>query len=113
MRNHHQGKGVKSLEYSAYQELAEKEGNRIIELAKSKFEIIAAHCHHRVGHLQIGDIAIAIAVSAAHRDAAFAACRFIIDEIKQTVPIWKKEHYLDDSTAWPECKGCSNPSHDH
>ncbi len=113
VRNHHDGKSVDSLDYSAYSELANKEGNRIITLAFEKFDIQAAQCQHRVGHLAIGDIAVCIAVSAAHRDAAFAACRYIIDEIKHTVPIWKKEHYSDASSAWPSCKGCSHPDHQH
>ena len=108
VRNHHEGKSVDSLEYSAYQILAEKEGNKIIEEAKEKFSIDVAVCQHRVGHLAIGDIAVYVAVSAAHRDAAFKACRYIIDETKERVPIWKKEHYSDGSTAWPHCSGCSH-----
>jgi len=111
VRNHHEGKAVSSLEYSAYTELAEKEGQRIMELAMEKFAINHARCQHRVGHLQIGDIAVVIAVSSAHRDAAFQACRFIIDEVKQRVPIWKKEHYTDQTEAWPSCAGCSHPKH--
>jgi molybdopterin synthase catalytic subunit len=101
VRNHHAGKAVDSLEYSCYQVLAEKEGNKIIDEAKEKFAIDSAYCTHRVGHLAIGDMAVFVAVGAAHRDAAFAACRFIIDEIKSRVPIWKKEHYGDGSTDWP------------
>lgn len=113
VRNHHDKRPVDSLEYSAYTELAEKEGNRIIAQAFETFEITSAHCHHRIGHLAIGDIAIVIAVSAHHRDAAFKAARFLIDEIKSRVPIWKKEHYSDGTTAWPHCQGCSNPEHKH
>jgi len=75
VRNHHEGKPVNSLEYSAYQILAEKEGNRIIADAKEKFDIHHAYCTHRIGHLAIGDIAVYIAVSSAHRAEAFAACR--------------------------------------
>lgn len=108
VRNHHDGKAVSSLEYSAYTELALKEGQRIMEEAMNTFEINHARCQHRVGHLQIGEIAVAIAVSSAHRDAAFQACRFIIDEVKKRVPIWKKEHYIDDTEAWPACSGCSH-----
>lgn len=107
VRNHHEGKSVDSLEYTAYRVLAEKEGNRIIDDAKKQFAIDHAFCTHRVGHLAIGDMAVYVAVSAAHRDAAFAACRFIIDEIKSRVPIWKKEHYTNGETAWPHCHGCS------
>ena len=108
VRNHHNGQAVNSLEYSAYTLLAEKEGNKIIEEAKQRFAIDEAFCQHRVGHLAIGDMAVYVAVSAAHRDAAFDACRYIIDTIKSRVPIWKKEHYSDGSTAWPHCSGCSH-----
>ena len=108
VRNHHDKKPVQSLEYSAYKILAEKEGQKIVEQAKEKFAIDTAYCSHRVGHLSIGDIAVYVAVGAAHRDAAFLACRFIIDEIKTRVPIWKKEHYQDGSTDWPHCQGCSH-----
>ncbi|MFC4990705.1 molybdenum cofactor biosynthesis protein MoaE [Rubritalea tangerina] len=107
VRNHHEGKSVDSLEYSAYNTLAEKEGNRIIEEALGKFPIVHAHCQHRVGHLKIGEMAVYVAVSAAHRDAAFEACRYIIDQTKARVPIWKKEHYTDGSTAWPHCAKCA------
>lgn len=107
VRNHHNHRPVNSLEYSAYTDLATKEGNRIINEALATFEITSAHCQHRIGHLQIGDIAVAIAVAAHHRQAAFEACRYLIDEVKSRVPIWKKEHYTDGSTAWPHCAGCS------
>lgn len=108
VRDHHEGKSVSSLEYSSYQELANKEGNRIIEAAIERFDIQDIRCHHRIGHLQIGEMAVYVGVSAAHRDAAFQACRYVIDEIKNSVPIWKKEYYTDSSTAWPKCKSCSD-----
>ncbi|MGJ8674083.1 molybdenum cofactor biosynthesis protein MoaE [Rubritalea sp.] len=107
VRNHHDGKAVKSLEYSAYLSLAEKEGNRVISEAMEKFAIVSANCEHRIGHLAIGDMAVCVTVSAAHRDAAFEAARFIIDQAKSRVPIWKKEHYEDGSTAWPHCAKCA------
>jgi len=107
VRDHHQGREVASLEYEAFPALAQKEGNRILEEICAQHDIIAAHCVHRTGHLQIGDIAICIAVSAAHRDAAFAACSAMIDTIKSTVPIWKKEHYTDGTTDWVKCHACS------
>lgn len=106
VRNHHQGKPVTSLEYSCYQELALKEGNRIAKSAIERFDIQDIRCQHRIGHLQIGEIAVYIGVSSAHRDAAFLACRYLIDEIKKSVPIWKKEYYADNTTAWPKCQGC-------
>jgi len=114
VRNHHQGRDVASLEYEAFPALAEKEGQRIVEKICADHDIIAARCLHRTGHLEIGEIAIAIAVSSAHRDAAFDACRAIIDSIKSTVPIWKKEHYTDGSSIWVKCHHCAeNHSHEH
>ncbi len=111
VRDHHDGKSVSSLEYSCYPELAHKEGNRILEAATERFDIQDLRCHHRVGHLAIGEMAVYVGVSAAHRDAAFQACRYVIDEIKLSVPIWKKEYYTDETTAWPECKGCKDHLH--
>ena len=110
VRDHHEGKSVSSLEYSSYPELATKEGCRIIENALERFDIQDIRCHHRVGHLEIGEMAVYVGVSAAHRDAAFLACRYVIDEIKKSVPIWKKEYYTDNSTTWPECQGCKDHS---
>jgi len=113
VRNHHQGRDVASLEYEAFPALAEKEGNRILRQIASTYDILTAVCHHRTGHLHIGETAICIAVSSAHRDAAFDACRAIIDSIKSTVPIWKKEHYTDGTSLWVKCHSCSEHGHHH
>lgn len=100
VRNHNDGQTVGSLDYEAYTELAEKEGAKIIAEAHEKFGILRAACVHRVGSLQIGDMAVWVGVSSAHRDAAFTACRYIIDEVKERVPIWKKEHYSSGDAGW-------------
>lgn len=100
VRDHNEGRPVRSLEYEAYAALAEKEGGRILAEARQKFPVFAAACVHRLGHLRLGDLAVWVGVSAAHRDAAFAACRYIIDETKARVPIWKKEHYADGASQW-------------
>lgn len=100
VRNHNESKQVDYLVYETYLALATSEGARIVALAKTQFAIEDAYCVHRIGTLHIGDMAVWVGVSAAHRDAAFAACRFIIDTIKQHVPIWKQEYYLND-TAQP------------
>ena len=100
VRDHNQGRRVVRLEYEAYGPLAEKEGARILEEARQRFDVVDARCAHRVGMLEIGEAAVWIAVTAAHRDAAFDACRFIIDRIKERVPIWKKEHYEDGESDW-------------
>ncbi|MGC4017451.1 MAG: molybdenum cofactor biosynthesis protein MoaE [Luteolibacter sp.] len=111
VRNHHRGRDVLRLEYEAYQTLAEAEGARIVHEAIERFEIHRAACVHRTGLLEIGEIAVVVAVSAAHRDAAFDACRHIIDELKATVPIWKREYYADGTDEWSGCDRCSRHSH--
>ena len=92
-RNNNQGRKVIALDYEAYPEMAEKELARLGEEAKRKWQICRIAIVHRIGPVQITEPSVIIAVSAAHRDAAFAACRFAIEEIKKTVPIWKKEVY--------------------
>ena len=100
VRDHNDGRSVRGLDYQAYAALAASEGAKILAEAKMKFAIADARCVHRVGALAIGDLAVWVGVSAAHRDAAFAACRYIIDEVKQRVPIWKNEHYADGESGW-------------
>lgn len=110
VRNHNEGKAVTALEYEAYEALALKEGCRIVEDALSRFEINGAICVHRVGALAIGDMAVWVGVTSAHRGEAFAACQFVIDEIKKRVPIWKREHYVDGSLEWVNCAHAGSSS---
>jgi sulfur-carrier protein adenylyltransferase/sulfurtransferase len=107
VRNHNEGHAVTRLEYEAFAELAEKEGARIVAAAIEKFGVARARCVHRIGSLGIGDVAVWVGVSAAHRDEAFKACRFIIDEVKHRVPIWKKEHYVTGDSGWVNCERCA------
>ncbi|MDN5782440.1 MAG: molybdenum cofactor biosynthesis protein MoaE [Luteimonas sp.] len=100
VRNHNDGRTVDALHYEAYAALAEAEGERVLAEACAKFEILDACCVHRTGDLAIGDIAVWVGVAAAHRDAAFAACRYIIDEVKARVPIWKRERYAAGDEDW-------------
>ncbi|XXQ69054.1 molybdenum cofactor biosynthesis protein MoaE [Neisseriaceae bacterium B1] len=102
VRNYNDGKDVDYLIYTTYPELARVQGNEVIEQAKQQFKIENAVCVHRVGRLDIGDMAVWVGVTAGHRDAAFAACRFIIDTVKAQVPIWKQEFYsdTDNQAAW-------------
>jgi molybdopterin synthase catalytic subunit len=90
-RNNNEGRKVIALDYDAYPEMAEKELKRIGDDAQKKWRIERMAIVHRVGPVQITEASVVIAVSAAHRDDAFQACRFAIEEIKKTVPIWKKE----------------------
>lgn len=98
VRDTNEGKPVVCLEYEAYPALSLAEGNAIVREALDG--VIAARCVHRVGILGVGDVAVWIGVTASHRDQAFRACRYIIDEVKQRVPIWKKERYADGSAEW-------------
>ena len=103
VRNQNEGEPVRSLEYEAYTLLAVAEGERILTEARTRFALTGAAAVHRVGHLQLGELAIWVGVTAEHRGAAFDACRFIIDEAKARLPIWKKEHYQSGTTAWINC----------
>ena len=118
VRNHNEGRRVLRLEYEAYEALALKEGERIVAEALERFGVRRIACVHRVGELAIGELAVWVGVSAAHRDEAFAACRYVIDEVKQRLPIWKKEHYPEGDSGWVNCERCAQPSahahaHDH
>jgi molybdopterin synthase catalytic subunit len=99
VRNHHDGRPVTRLEYTAYGAMAEAELERIVAETRSRWPIAIA-VRHRIGRLVVGDAAVAIAAAAAHRDAAFAACRYAIEEIKQRVPIWKQEFFGDGRVEW-------------
>ena len=103
VRDSNEGRDVDGLDYEAYDDLARAEGDLIIEEAIARYGVTDARCMHRTGSLQVGDLAVWVGVAAAHRDEAFRACRYIIDEIKHRLPIWKKEHYLDGDTAWVAC----------
>ena len=110
VRNHNEGLSVRHLEYEAFEPLAVKEGERIIAEAIERFGIEHAACVHRIGDLAIGDMAVYVGASARHRDEAFRACRYIIDEVKHRVPIWKKEHYENGDSGWVNCERCAAPT---
>ncbi len=100
VRDHNAGRPVRGLRYEAYPALAEAEGERIAEEALARFAVADLHCVHRTGELAVGELAVWVGAVAAHRDAAFAACRFVIDEVKARVPIWKFERYADGEAHW-------------
>lgn len=113
VRNHNQGKQVSSLEYQVYEALAQKEGEKILHEAIHKFNLHHVVCTHRFGHLKLGEAAVWIGATATHRDDAFKASRFIIDEIKLRLPIWKKEHYVLETPEWVFCKDHHTHVHFH
>lgn len=103
VRNRNEGRQVTGLEYSAYEALALKEGRRILAEAVPRFGLEAVRAVHRLGSLGIGDAAVVVEVASGHRGEAFDACRWIIDEIKHRVPIWKCEHYVEGDREWVMC----------
>jgi len=114
VRDHNEGRRVRHLEYEAYEALAAREAERILAEAITRFGVAHAACAHRIGDLAVGELAVWVGVSAAHRDEAFRACRYVIDEIKHRLPIWKKEHYLDGDSGWVNCERCAAPAaHGH
>jgi molybdopterin synthase catalytic subunit len=99
VRDHHEGRAVVRLEYSAYGPMAEAECACIVTEAERRWTVRVA-LRHRVGSLAIGDVAVAVVAASAHRADAFTACRFVIEEVKLRVPIWKREHYADGTVTW-------------
>lgn len=106
VRNHSNGREVQRLDYEAYHELAESEGKGLLQDAIEQFDVIDAAAVHRVGTLDLGEVAVWIGVVAAHRADAFRACAFCIDQIKARLPIWKKETYADGEAEW--VNGCEH-----
>ncbi len=99
VRDHHAGRVVTSLSYSAYGPMAERICQEILTEAEGRWSVAVALAH-RIGSLDVGDDAVAVVVAAAHRSEAFEACRWVIEEVKQRVPIWKRERYADGTESW-------------
>lgn len=99
VRNATKGKEVLKLEFEAYEPMATKEITNIVETAKSKWPLLKVAVHHRTGTMQIGDVPVVIAISTPHRTTGFEACQYIIDTLKESVPIWKKE-FFEDGEVW-------------
>ena len=103
IRDHNHGREVTKLEYEAYDALALKELQRICLEAADRYGLEYVRAVHRKGELQIGELAVIVQVFAHHRGEAFAGCRYVIDQLKQRLPIWKKEHYAEGDTSWTRC----------
>lgn len=99
VRNHTKGKRVLRLEFESYVPMATAEMKKIAEETIKRWPVLKISIHHRVGVLDIGEIPVVIAVACAHRKAAFEACQYAIDTLKETVPIWKKE-FFEDGEVW-------------
>ena len=103
VRNHHLGRPVTKLEYEAFADLALREGEAIVAETERIYPGAMVLCVHRTGTLAIGEAAVWIGVASAHRQAGFAACRHVIEELKLRLPIWKKEHHPDGAAEWVNC----------
>ncbi len=111
VRDHNEGRRVDQLEYEVYTPVAITEGERVISEALEKFGITTAAGIHRQGVLALTDPAVVVGVASAHREAAFLACRYIIDQVKYRLPIWKKEYYADGTAEWVNCQQCAHAVH--
>jgi molybdopterin synthase catalytic subunit len=111
VRDHNEGRAVQRLEYEVYSPLAIREGQVILSEAAERFGVTRSWAVHRQGALALGDVAVWVGVVSPHRDEAFRACRYIIDEVKIRLPIWKKEHYEDGDSGWVNCERCAAHAH--
>ena len=109
VRDHHQGRAVTCLDYEGHVPLASRAGSRILAEASGRWPLLRALGCHRIGHLEVGETAVWIGVASAHRADAFAACAWIMDQVKATVPIWKRETFVDGTVVWAEGTPLSPP----
>jgi len=110
LRNTHEGRGVTGIEYTAYSAMANAELQRIVAEAVERFGTDRIAVEHRVGTLSLGEASVAIAVAHAHRAPSMDATRYIIEEIKKRVPIWKREHYTDGTREWVDPTRAGQPA---
>lgn len=103
VRDHHGDRIVTALHYEAFEALALTEGQRILDEAQIRFVAVRVAAAHRHGTLAPGEAAVVVVAASTHRQQAFAACRWVIDQIKDRLPLWKREHYDDGSCAWVGC----------
>jgi molybdopterin/thiamine biosynthesis adenylyltransferase/molybdopterin synthase catalytic subunit len=103
VRNHHLGRAVTQLDYEAFEEMAQQEGDAIVDETERIYSGTKVLCVHRTGPLKIGEAAVWIGVASAHRQEGFAACRHVIEELKVRLPLWKKEHHPDGAAEWVNC----------
>ena len=107
VRNHADGRRVTGMTYESYEEMAEPVLREIAEEASERFGSDRIAVVHRVGDLAIGEVSVAIAVSSPHRAESYDASRYVIEEIKKRLPVWKKEHYADGHSGWVNCERCA------
>jgi molybdopterin synthase catalytic subunit len=111
VRDHNEGQGVSGLDYTAYEAMALDELDRIVGEAHDRFDGASVAAVHRVGTLGPGEVSVAVAASHAHRASAFDAARYVIEEVKRRLPVWKREHYVDGTREWV-APATGGPGHD-
>jgi molybdopterin synthase catalytic subunit len=111
VRSENAGRGVLYLEYEAYEEMALQELETIASQARTRWPVSGIRIVHRLGRIEIGEASVAVAVASPHRAEAFEACRFAIDTLKKSVPIWKKEFYVDGAVWLEGPGGCGHEAH--
>ena len=111
VRDNNDGKSVVALDYEAYEPLCRAEMEKIFQEARNRCAAIDIKAAHRTGKLKVGELVVWVGVLAAHRDEAFTACRYVIDELKKRLPVWKKEYYADGSSQWSYCAAESTHVH--
>ncbi len=113
VRGNNKGKEVTHLEYEAYEPMADKMIGEILKEAKSRFSLNQAACVHRLGRVEISGCAVVVVTGAGHRKEAYAANSYIIDRVKNEVPIWKHEFFADGSSEWGQNCDCVSENHEH
>ena len=108
VRDHNEGQKVLRLEYEVYEPMAVKEGAGILAEARERFGVSNAFAIHRSGLMELSEVAVVVGVSSPHRAEAFDACRYIIDQAKVRLPIWKKEYYESGKVEWVNCQRCAH-----
>jgi len=102
VRNHHEGKGVASMRYTAYKPLGERVLAELEQEVKSRFNVPVCRIVHRIGPLEVGDASVVVVVRSAHREQAFEAAKYAIDTLKIRAPVWKNDYYTDGTSAFQE-----------
>jgi len=113
VRDNNKGRTVTHLEYEAYEPMADKMIGEILEEAKNRYRLNHAACVHRVGRVDISGCAVVVVTGAGHRKEAYDANRYIIDRVKNDVPIWKHEFFTDGTSEWGQNCDCATEEHDH
>ena len=110
VRDVNEGAAVHGIEYEAYGPMVVRELDAILDEVTARWPGVRAAARHRVGYVSVGEVSVAVTASSPHRAAAFDACRYVVEELKRRVPVWKREHYADGRRAWVDGRVSTTPS---